>query len=161
GNLQLFDETLGSLRIVAQHGFQERFLKFFENVDDHIATSCGTAMATNEQVIVDDVLTSNIFVGQPAQKMLLEAEVRAIISTPLRSSKGNLLGVISTHFSRPGYPSERQLRLADILARQAADYLEHKQSEQVQQTIVLELQHRSNNLLAVIQSIAQRSLEGD
>src|SRR5262249_34357348 len=137
------------------------FLKFFENVDDHIATSCGTAMATNEQVIVDDVLTSNIFVGQPAQKMLLEAEVRAIISTPLRSSKGNLLGVISTHFSRPGYPSERQLRLADILARQAADYLEHKQSEQVQQTIVLELQHRSNNLLAVIQSIAQRSLEGD
>jgi two-component sensor histidine kinase len=38
-----------------------------------------------------------------------------------------------------------------------ADYLEHKQSEQIQQTIVLELQHRSNNLLAVIQPIAQRS----
>jgi two-component sensor histidine kinase len=161
GNLQLFDETSGSLRIVAQQGFQEEFLKFFENVDDHRAASCGTAMATNEQVIVDDVLTSKIFVDQPAQKVLLEAEVRALISTPLRSSKGNLLGVISTHFSRPGLPSERQLRLMNILARQAADYLEHKQSEQIQQTIVLELQHRSNNLLAVIQSIAQRSLAGD
>jgi two-component sensor histidine kinase len=161
GNLQLFDGTSGSLRIVAQQGFQEEFLKFFENVDDHRAASCGTAMATNEQVIVDDVLTSKIFVAQPAQKMLLDAEIRAIVSTPLRSSKGNLLGVISTHFSRPGHPSERQLRLTNILARQAADYLEHKQSEQIQQTIVLELQHRSNNLLAVIQSIAQRSLAGD
>jgi two-component sensor histidine kinase len=118
-------------------------------------------MATNDQVIVDDVLTSKIFVDEPAQKVLLDAEVRAIISTPLKSSRGGLLGVISTHFSRPGHPSERQLRLTNILARQAADYLERKQSEQIQQTIVLELQHRSNNLLAVIQSIAQRSLAGD
>src|SRR5215471_4698996 len=161
GNLQLFDETLGSLRIIAQQGFQERFLKLLEHVDDHVAASCGTAMATNEQVIVDDVLTNKIFVGQPAQKVLLDAEVRAIISTPLSSSKGGLLGVISTYFSRPGHPSERQLRLTNILARQAADYLERKHSEQIQQTIVLELQHRSNNLLAVIQSIAQRSLAGD
>ena len=161
GNLQLFDETLGSLRIIAQQGFQERFLKFFEDVDDHVAASCSTAMATNEQVIVDDVLTSKIFVGQTAQKVLLDAEVRAIISTPLSSSKGGILGVISTHFSRPEHPSERQLRLTNILARQAADYLERKHSEQIQQTIVLELQHRSNNLLAVIQSIAQRSLAGD
>ena len=161
GNLQLFDETSGSLRIVAQQGFGEEFLKFFESVDDHAAASCGTAMASNEQVIVDDVLTSEIFIDQPAQKVLLAARVRAVISTPLRSSKGNLLGVISTHFSCAGHPSERQLRLTNILARQAADYLERKHSEQVQQTILRELQHRSNNLLAVIQSIAQRSLAGD
>ena len=160
GNLQLFDETSRSLRIVAQQGFQEEFLKFFESVDDHAAASCGTAMVSSEQVVVDDVLTSKIFVGQPAQKVLLDAEVRAVMSTPLRSSKGNLLGIISTHYSKPGHPSERQLRLTNILARQAADYLERKHSEQVQQTIVLELQHRSNNLLAVIQSIAQRSLAG-
>src|SRR5215469_10124606 len=159
GNLQLFDEASRSLRIVAQQGFQEGFLKYFETVHDRAL--CGTAMATNEQVIVDDVQTSKIFVDQPAQKVLLESGVRAVISTPLRSSEGSLLGVISTHFSRPGHPSERQLRLTNILARQAADYLERKHSEQIQQTIVLELQHRSNNLLAVIQSIAQRSLAGD
>jgi two-component sensor histidine kinase len=161
GNMQLFDHVSRSLKIVAQQGFQEEFLKYFENVDDDVASSCGAAMATNEQVIVDDVLTSETFADQPAQKVLLEAEVRAVISTPLRSSKGNLLGVISTHFSRPGHPSERQLRLANILARQAADYLERKHSEQIQQTIVLEVQHRSNNLLTIVQSIAQRSLAGD
>ena len=161
GNMQVFDEGTRSLRFVAHYGFQEKFLKYFVNVDDHIAASCGTAMATNDQVIVDDVLTNKIFVDQPAQKVLLEAEVRATISTPLRSSKGNLLGVISTHFGRPGHPSERQLRLTNILAGKAADYLERKHSEQIQQTIVLEVQHRANNLLTVIQSIAQRSLAGD
>jgi two-component sensor histidine kinase len=46
-------------------------------------------------------------------------------------------------------------------SRLAADYLERKQSEQIHQTILRELQHRSNNLLAVIQSIAHRSLPGD
>jgi two-component sensor histidine kinase len=161
GNMQVFDEGTRSLRFVAHYGFQEKFLKYFANVDDHVAASCGTAMATNEQVVVDDVLTNKIFVDQPAQKVMLEAEVRSVISTPLRSSKGNLLGVISTHSNRPGDPSERQLRLTNILAGKAADYLERKHSDQIQQTIVLEVQHRANNLLTVIQSIAQRSLAGD
>ena len=158
GNMQLFDVAAQSLKIVAYQGFDKEFLKFFESVDDHVSASCGVAMSSNEQVIVSDVATSDIFVGQPAQNVLLDSDVRACISTPMRSSKGSLLGVISTHFSRPGHPSERQLRLMNILARQTADYLERKHSEQVQQTILRELQHRSNNLLAVIQSIAHRSL---
>src|SRR5262249_11127684 len=140
GNMQLFDAASHSLKIVAQHGFDKEFLKFFEGVDDHVAASCGVAMASTEQVIVSDVLTSEILVGKHAQKVLLESDVRAVVSTPLRSSKGSLLGIISTHFSRPTSPTERQLRLINILARQAADYLERKQSEQIQQTILRELQ---------------------
>jgi len=160
GNLQLFDATSGSLTIVAQQGFEEDFLKFFENVRKNDA-ACGAAMGTAKQIIVDDVLTSEIFVRQPAQKVLVDAGVRAVVSTPLLSSKERPLGVLSTHFARPRHPSERQLRLTNILARQAADYLERKQAERTHQTILLELQHRSNNLLAVIQSVAQRSLGGD
>jgi two-component sensor histidine kinase len=160
GNLQLFDATSGSLTIVAQQGFQGDFLKFFARVRGNDA-ACGAAMRTTKQIIVDDVLTSEIFVGQPAQKVLLNAGVRGVVSTPLMSSKGTLLGVLSTHFTRPLSPSERQLQLTDILARQAADYLERKQAEQTHETILRELQHRSNNLLAVIQSIAQRSFSSD
>lgn len=159
GNLQLFDAASGSLTIVAQQGFEEDFLKFFASVRGNDA-ACGAAMRTAKQIVVDDVLTSEIFVGQPAQKVLLEAAVRAVVSTPLMSSKGSLLGVLSTHFTWPRNWSERQLRLINILARQAADYLERKQAERTHQTIMRELQHRSNNLLAVIQSIAQRSLGG-
>jgi two-component sensor histidine kinase len=160
GNLQLYDDTSGSLTIAAQQGFQADFLKFFESVRGNDA-ACGVAMATAKQIIVDDVLTSAIFVGQPAQKVLLDAGVRTVVSTPLMSSKDRPLGVLSTHFARPHHPSEHQLEPINILARQAADYLERKQAERTHQTIMRELQHRSNNLLAVIQSIAQRSLGVD
>jgi two-component sensor histidine kinase len=159
GNLQLFDAASGSLTIMAQQGFEEDFLKFFASVRGNDA-ACGAAMRAAKQIVVDDVLTSEIFAGQPAQKVLLEAAVRAVVSTPLMSSKGSLLGVLSTHFTWPRNWSERQLRLLNILARQTADYLERKQVERTHQTIMRELQHRSNNLLAVIQSIAQRSLGG-
>jgi len=90
---------------------------------------------------------------------MLDAGVRGLVATPLVGSKGDLFGTLSIHYTRPGHPGERQLRLLDILVRQAADYLERKQSEQTNQTILRELQHRSNNLLAVIQSLAHRSLD--
>jgi two-component sensor histidine kinase len=160
GNLQLYDHTSSSLTIAAQQGFQDDFLKFFDSVRGQ-DSACGAAIATAKQIIVDDVLTSGIFVGQPAQKVLLDAEVRAVVSTPLMSSKERPLGVLSTHFTRPRHPGELRLEPINILARQAADYLERKQAERTHQTIMRELQHRSNNLLAVIQSIAQRSLGGD
>jgi two-component sensor histidine kinase len=68
--------------------------------------------------------------------------------------------MISTHFSEPHRPDERELRLMDLLARRTADYLERKRAEEIENTLVREIQHRSNNLLAVIQTIANRSLSG-
>jgi two-component sensor histidine kinase len=47
------------------------------------------------------------------------------------------------------------------LARQAADYLERKRSEEIQKTLNYEIQHRANNLLAIVQSIARRTPSGD
>jgi two-component sensor histidine kinase len=160
GNLQLFDDVSGSLTIVAHQGFQEGFLKFFASESGKHA-ACGAAMRTGKQIVVDDVVTSEIFTGHPVQKVLLDETVRALVATPLTSGNGSLLGMLTIHFARPHHPSERQLRLLNILARQAADYLERKQAERTHQTIMRELQHRSNNLLAVIQSIAQRSFGGD
>jgi len=71
GNLQLYDHTSGSLTIAAQQGFQADFLKFFDSVRGN-DTACGVAMGTAKQIIVDDVLTSAIFAGQTAQKVLLD-----------------------------------------------------------------------------------------
>lgn len=52
------------------------------------------------------------------------AGIRSAQTTPLLSRSGSLLGMISTHWSEPHQPSDRDLRLLDILARQAADLLE-------------------------------------
>jgi hypothetical protein len=44
-------------------------------------------MDAAERGIVGDVVASDIFVGQQAQEVLLEAGVRAVTSTPLMSAR--------------------------------------------------------------------------
>jgi two-component sensor histidine kinase/membrane protein implicated in regulation of membrane protease activity len=161
GNVQLFNMSSDALTIAAQRGFKDAFLTYFENVHDVASSACAAAMRSAAQVIVEDVLTSEVFVGQPSQKVLLDADVRAVISAPLTSSTGQLLGMVSTHFSKPHRPSERQLYFVELLTRQTADYLERKRAEDIQNTLNREVQHRSNNLLGVIQAMAHRSLSGD
>ncbi len=76
GNLQLFDRDTGTLVIAAQQGFEEPFLTFFAEVWDD-ASAGAAAMRSNTQGIVEDVTTSEIFVGQPSQKVMIEAGARA------------------------------------------------------------------------------------
>ncbi|HYK17302.1 MAG TPA: HWE histidine kinase domain-containing protein, partial [Bryobacteraceae bacterium] len=148
------------LTIAAQRGFGPAFLKYFEYVGDD-PTACAATMRSGERVVIADITTSEVFVGQPSMNALIDEGVRAVISTPLMSSMGNLLGVISTHFRESHCPDERELGLMDLLARQAADYLETKRAEEIQETLVREIQHRSNNQLAVIQAIAHQTFSGD
>jgi signal transduction histidine kinase/CheY-like chemotaxis protein len=160
GNLQLLDHDTHTLVIAAQQGFEEPFLSFFANVGED-ASACAAAMRSHEQIIVEDVATSDIFAGQPSQTVMIEASARAVISTPLVASDGNLLGMVSTHYSAPHRPSERALHFLGLLARQAADYLERKRAGEIQQMLLHELQHRSNNLLSVMQAIAHGTLTGN
>ncbi len=60
----------------------------------------------------------------------LQTGIHAVQTTPLFSRRGELIGMISTHWKQPHQPSERDLRLLDILARQAADLIERKKAEQ-------------------------------
>ena len=160
GNLQLFDRDTGTLVIAAQQGFEEPFLTFFAEVSND-ASAGAAAMRSNTQVIVEDVTTSEIFVGQPSQKIMIEAGARAVISTPFIASDGTVLGTVSTHFSAPHRPTDGELHFLGLLARQGADYLERKRAGEIQQILLRELQHRSNNLLSVVQAIAHGSLSGN
>jgi two-component sensor histidine kinase len=157
GNVQVFDPDVNALRIVAQQGFEQPFLDFFMYVHDD-SSACAAAAHTARRVVVEDVTKSEIFAGQPSLNVMLEAGARAVISTPLTGSSRKVTGMISVHFGRPHRPSEHQLHALDLLAAQTADYLERKRSEETEALLVRELQHRSNNLLAVVQSIAHRSL---
>jgi PAS domain S-box-containing protein len=129
GNIQLLDSKLGRLRIAASCGFERPFLDYFDSVHEGQA-SCGTAMARQERVIVEDVTFSPIFVGTPALDVLLAAGVRAVQSSPLVGRSGRLVGMLSTHYRAPGRPTDRDLRILDLLARQAADWTERLQAEQ-------------------------------
>jgi PAS domain S-box-containing protein len=130
GIIQSLDSASGTLSVAAQRGFEPPFLKFFASVWDDGSTYGATALSSR-RVIVEDVAQSEIFAKQQSLDVMLDADVRAVISTPLVSSAGTLLGMISTHFRVPHRPSERELHLLDLLARQGADYLERKHTEEV------------------------------
>jgi len=136
GNIQLLDSETGALTLATHRGFEEPFLEFFANVNGG-ASTCGVALQSRQRVIVEDVKQSEIFAGTHALEMMNEAGVRAVQSIPLLSSSGRLLGLISTHFSEPHRPSEQELRLMDLLARQTADYLERKQVEEEREHLLL------------------------
>ena len=84
----------------------------------------------------------------------------AVQSTPLVSRDGRPIGMISTHWKSPHTPAEGELRLLDVLARQAADLIERTQGEQRRKLLVGELNHRVKNTLAIVQAIAQQTFRG-
>jgi PAS domain S-box-containing protein len=128
GTIKLLDDS-GRLRIVAHRGFEAPFLENFSEVQDDSAAS-GTALRNGERVIIEDVDASPVLTGTPAVKAMLPAGARAVQSTPLVSRTGKVLGMFSTHYRQPRRPSERELQLLDLLARQAADLIERKRGEE-------------------------------
>jgi signal transduction histidine kinase/CheY-like chemotaxis protein len=133
GNIQLLEAD--GLRIAAHHGFGPPFLEFFSRVRGEVG-ACGAALMNGTRVIVEDVTTSPIFVGTPARDILLNADVRAVQSTPLISRAGRLLGMFSTHYRSPHRPSDRELRMLDLLARQAADLIERRQTDKQREELL-------------------------
>jgi PAS domain S-box-containing protein len=129
GNIQLLNNDERTLRIATQRGFSSDFLEFFTHINKGEA-ACGTVLERMERVIVEDVTTSPIFAGTAALKVMLSAGCRAVQSTPLLTRAGRLLGIFSTHYGVPWRFSESDLRLLDLLARQAADFIERFQSDE-------------------------------
>ncbi len=129
GNLQLLDPGTGVLRIAAQRGHEQGWLDFFSAVEEGLGASCGLALTSGARVIVEDVARSPVFVGTPALEVQLSAGIRAVQSTPLLSSSGALVGMLSTHFRVPTTPDEADLKLLDLLARQTADVLDRQRLE--------------------------------
>jgi PAS domain S-box-containing protein len=148
GNIQLIDRKTGSLHLAVQRGFDEPFLRFFATVNVGEPAVCAAAAKSSERVIVEDVTQSDIVAGQPSLHVLLNAGVRAVQSTPLISGAGRVFGVLSTHFSVPHRPSERDLRLVDLVARQAADYLKRKEVEEQQALLSAIVDSASDAIIA-------------
>lgn len=126
GTLQLLDRE--SLRIVAHHAHDREFLEFF-SAAENVSSVCGEACQRGERVVVEDIERSDIYAGTPSLDVLRRAQVRAVQSTPLRTRGGKLLGVLTTQWSSPHMPEKQDLLLLDLLARQAADLIQHGHAE--------------------------------
>lgn len=128
GIIQLFDPVDQRLHVVAQHGFEQSSLDHLRSADSATGSTYHRAMQQRQRVIVEDVETDPDYA--PHRAAAAAAGYRAIQSTPLLSRAGELLGVLSTYYSEPRRPSERDLRSLDLYARQAADFIERIRGEE-------------------------------
>ena len=128
GNVQVYDLHAQTLTIAAQQGFSQDLLDQLGVVRRDSPSACSAAMNSLSRVIIEDVNQDESY--RPLRDIAAAAGFRSIQSTPLLSRTGTLLGVLSTHWSHPHRPSERDLYMLDLYAREAADVLENIQAAQ-------------------------------
>ncbi|HET9948028.1 MAG TPA: ATP-binding protein, partial [Longimicrobiales bacterium] len=160
--MQTYDPATGSLRLLADRGFDEAFLHHFARVDERSGSTCGVALRTRKRAIFPDIERVHGAHRPEDLEALRRAGVRALQSTPLVSRSGELLGMISTHWRTVHEPSARDLRLLDVVARQAADLLERSRGEQAlreadrnKDEFLATLAHELRNPLAPIRSAVE------
>jgi PAS domain S-box-containing protein len=134
-SMQLFHPERGELQLLAYRGFNAAAAAFWEWVRPASSSTCGVALATRRRAIVADIELSDFLKGSEDLETCRHTGVRAVQSTPLISRTGRLLGMISTHWRNAHHPIEHDLRLLDVLARQAADLIERTEAEQVAQRL--------------------------
>jgi len=134
-SMQLFHPERGELRLLAYRGFNPAAAAFWEWVQPASSSTCGVALATRHRSVVADVELSDFMRGSEDLETYRHTGIRAVQSTPLISRAGRMLGMISTHWSQVHQPNEHDLRLLDVLARQAADLIERTEAEQVAQRL--------------------------
>ncbi|MBW4470722.1 MAG: response regulator [Stenomitos rutilans HA7619-LM2] len=127
GMVQIFDEATQDLVLLATQGFETTMTEHFYRVNASSLTPCGLALKHGDRTFVDfDVPESEDPDG--SLRLHLKSGYFSAQSTPLITRSGNPIGMVSTHWRKHHRPSDRELRFLDLLARQAADLIEQRQT---------------------------------
>jgi GAF domain-containing protein len=103
-----------------RRGFGPEFVEYFAAVTDD-GSACGRAARRHAQVVIADVTTDPGFA--PHRDIALTSGFRAVQSTPLVNQAGHLVGMLSTHYPRPGSPPRRDLQTVSRFAALAGESL--------------------------------------
>lgn len=159
GNIQVLNEEGTGLEIAVHKGFKQDFLEHFKCVPLRDRSSaCGRPAGMEGRILIADVEKDPQFTEH--RSIARSAGFRAVQSTPLLSTNGTLLGMLSTHFRQPQLPDERQLRLLDLYVLQAASLIERMRAEEALQQadrrkdqFLATLAHELRNPLAPIKNV--------
>jgi hypothetical protein len=122
----------GELRLLAFRGFNPQAAQFWKWVRADSKSTCGIALRDKRRVVAPNIATCDFMAGSEDQRTYLQTGIRACQTTPLIGRGGIVVGMISTHWRTPHQPSEKDFRLFDVLARQAADLIESCSGEEEQ-----------------------------
>jgi GAF domain-containing protein len=108
------------LVIVAQHGLRVEFLKAFRRVGCDDGSACGRALRERKTIVIEDVETDAEY--EQFRSDARAAGYRGVQTTPLFTSNGELIGMVSTLFANPHRPTDIEM---ETLRRYSvsADYL--------------------------------------
>lgn len=125
-SIQMLDTETHELVMLAGTGVDAEGGEFWHRVTVESSSSCGESLRTGRRSIIPDVEKWASAAGSKDLEHFRRNRLRALQSTPLISRSGHMVGMISTHWKEPRTPSEHELRLLDVLARQAADLIERQ-----------------------------------
>lgn len=146
----------GALDMIGEIGFGDGIVEQFPTVRIEDCTTCSVALQRKMRVAVRNMHADANFAGIAASLRAYGAI--AAMSTPVLDEDGNVLAMFSLYWHDERTASERVLRILDLCAELAGRQAERSTAEARQRLLMRELAHRGKNLIAVIQSIATRTL---
>ena len=122
------------LILLAFRGFNAQAARFWQRVPAGSGGSCAAALRTGKRVVVPDIEGPGIegvdIISGKDLATFRDMGIRAMQSTPLLSRTGQIVGMISTYWCDVHTPTERELRMFDVLARQSADLIDRRRAEE-------------------------------
>lgn len=159
GLLSLWEPETNCLRVRASLGFDAEFLKHAATVPTGVG-ACGVSFREKRRIIVEDIETDPLLA--PDRNAVCGVGVKSIHSTPLITRSGEVVGVLSLHFRWLHKPSDREIHVIDLLARQAVDFIENarlyaelRDSDRRKDEFLATLAHELRNPLAPISNALQ------
>jgi two-component sensor histidine kinase len=155
-SILLFDHA-SVLRFAAWRGLSD---KYRIAVEGHSPWT--TDVSDPGPICVNDI--DAVDIAEPLKSTVRSEGVRALAFFPLLV-EGNLIGEFATYYEGPHVFTDAEVDLALTIARQLVFSIERlrteearRRAQQANEVLISELQHRTRNLLAVVQSIAHQSI---
>lgn len=121
GGLQLYIAKQDVLLMLVNRNFAPRFADLYACFSPDGRTACSRALASGRRVIIENVANDDLF--QPHVTAASEAGYRAVQSSPLKTARGEVFGMLSTHFAQPRHFGEDELAAMDSHVAQVSDDL--------------------------------------
>jgi len=147
GMLLLLPERSSKILQVATFaGFTAEQIKTFGDLP-------ASFFSPDRRVLIEDIDKAGTYF--PFIDAAAQVGFRSVFSTPIVNTRGDALGVVVTFFRKPHTPSDRQSRLVELYARQAANALDNARLyHDSLQTLAAEQQRT-----AVLRALAEASVQ--
>jgi PAS domain S-box-containing protein len=144
--LLLPERSSKTLQVATFAGFTAEQIKSFGDLP-------ASFFSPERRVLIEDIDKAGTYF--PFVDAATQVGFRSVFSTPIVNTRGEALGVVVTFFRKPHVPSDRQSRLVELYACQAANALDNARLyHESLQTLAAEQQRT-----AVLRALAEASVQ--